>query len=104
MPIDYVVTTPLTIHADVVNSIDFTTSTTSTTDYTTWINTEWYTGDWWYRGQNELWGTDQVKFNNPFDDEYRTVTETDKDNEDFDTTEINKYLETLREEVVATED
>lgn len=126
MPIDYVVANgdPITTHADMpyvdfttqlqnlaaVNlgtmaySIDFTTHTTSTTDYTTWVNTEWSTGDWWYRRQNELWEADQIKFNNPFDDEYRTVTETDKDNEDFDTTEIRNYLETLREEVVVTED
>lgn len=75
-----------------------------TTDYETWIKTEWNTGNWWYRRQNELWEADQIKFNNPFDDEYRIDTEADKDNEDFDTTEINKYLETLREEVVATKD
>lgn len=75
-----------------------------TTDYETWIHTEWNTGDWWYRRQNELWGVDQIKFNNPFDDAHRTDTEADKDSEDFDTTEINKYLETLREEVVATKD
>lgn len=106
MPIDYVVTNgdPITIHADTTYSVDFTAHTTSTTDFETWINTEWLTGNWWYCRQNGLWGVDQTKFNNPFDDTYRTVTETDKDNEDFDTTEINKYLETLREEVVATED
>ena len=91
---------------------------TTTTDYINWVNTEWNTGDWWYRRPDELREADlnvsrfnAEHYDGPFDGTYpvmissfRTATETDEDNEDFDTTEINKYLETLREEVAVTED
>lgn len=114
MPIDYTTTT------DYINWVNTNTTghinwvNTNTTDYINWVNTEWNTGDWWYRRLDELREAERTKleeiylnsayYNGLFGGIYRTATETNEDNEDFDTTEINKYLETLREEVAVTED